>query len=92
MKTKAIRVDSLANAGPGAFRLLGDGPDRFTGMQFVCPCGCGDRITLDFDTFSGPPHWRWNGDRSSPTLTPSIQRLVGCRWHGFLTAGEFVTI
>jgi hypothetical protein len=35
------------------------------------------------------PHWQRTGDTfDAMTLTPSIQRLGGCRWHGYITNGE----
>lgn len=35
--------------------------------------------------------WKWDGDEVKPTLTPSIQKLSGCRWHGWLQGGVFKT-
>lgn len=36
-------------------------------------------------------YWTRTGDSlDSLTLTPSIQRVGGCRWHGFITNGETV--
>lgn len=40
---------------------------------------------------TSPPYemaaWEWNGDRQVPTLQPSIRKMQGCKWHGYLTAG-----
>lgn len=36
-----------------------------------------------------PPVWQWDGNRESPTLTPSIN-VIG-RWHGWLREGKLVT-
>lgn len=33
--------------------------------------------------------WRWNGDKDSPTLEPSLH-LVGY-WHGYLRNGELIS-
>lgn len=33
--------------------------------------------------------WRWDGNLEQPTLTPSIQKMNGCRWHGYLVGGQF---
>jgi hypothetical protein len=34
--------------------------------------------------------WDWDGNREAPTLTPSVlQSGLPCRWHGYLTAGEW---
>lgn len=70
-----------------------DDPPR--GMTFCCPCGCGELGHLYFRgrlPAGEPPRpsWEWDGNRSHPTLEPSIQRNSGCRWHGFLVRGYWV--
>lgn len=69
------------------------------GLGFDCPCGkCGQRAYVAFENpiDGGPvvnpelPTWNRTGiDFKTITLTPSIQRNSGCRWHGYLTNGEF---
>ena len=68
------------------------------GILFGCPCGCGQMMSVGFDTHeSRRPRWHWDGSRETPTLTPSINILqmndagqkIGEHWHGFLTNGEF---
>ena len=70
-------------------------PER-TGVavSFDCPCGCESRCMIEFDKplDGGPPHgehyWNRTGDTfETLTLRPSIQRIGGCEWHGYLTAG-----
>lgn len=65
-----------------------------TGLIFACPCGCGDVSGITFDLVPewrpGEPRWHWNGDEDAPTLSPSLHKTEGCRWHGWLRAGEFV--
>lgn len=44
-----------------------------------------------------PISWNWNGDKESPTLTPSILHWGNGRdkpatWHGYLTNGKLVTV
>ena len=70
-------------------------------ISFDCPCGspeCG-RACIEFTNplGGGPPTrtdnhtWQREGDTfETLTLTPSIQRLDNCRWHGFIRAGEIV--
>jgi hypothetical protein len=68
------------------------------GVGFDCPCGCGTRSFIPFENplDGGPPvgdvknpHWRRSGETfETLTLTPSIQRVGGCGWHGFITNGE----
>jgi hypothetical protein len=61
------------------------------GHMMICCPGCGNVLALAMsESGSGPsPSWKWDGDKDKPTLTPSIWHS-GC-WHGFLTAGEFVS-
>ncbi len=68
------------------------------GMTFDCPCGdCHERCYLQFtnpldggeECGGGHPTWQRTGeDFETMTLTPSIQRMGDCRWHGYLTNGE----
>jgi hypothetical protein len=80
-----VLVNLGDNAPPGAVAFeAGD-----HGLFFVCPCGCGAE---DYLPFRGPdgrprPSWLWDGNREAPTLSPSIRRTAGCRWHGFLRSG-----
>jgi hypothetical protein len=63
-------------------------------MWFFCPCGCGAlaRITIGhrFKPKQQGPSWNWNGNRTDPTLHPSVNNLGGppCTgWHGWLRDG-----
>lgn len=88
--TRAIVVDDIdseTGLQPGAieFREL-HGTVR--GIAFRCPCGCGYDSWLPVNR--GPESWTWDGNREAPTCTPSIlQSGLPCKWHGYLTAGEF---
>ncbi|MFG1414074.1 DUF6527 family protein [Xanthobacter sp. VTT E-85241] len=66
-------------------------------MLYVCPCGCGRHGALPFRP-DPSPSWEWDGNRDSPTLTPSVHHVLrltaggtGTHWHGFLTAGEWIS-
>lgn len=75
-------------------------PERHgIGVSFDCPCG--KACLRAFVAFSNPldgggahispgqPTWERKGEAfETLTLTPSIQRLDNCRWHGFITNGE----
>lgn len=65
--------------------------NKHAALEFICPCGCGSVhcVSVCEGTKEGK-HWLWNGDAEKPTLTPSIQCLTSCRWHGYLTDGVFV--
>lgn len=76
---------------------------RGVGVAFDCPCGKHDeahRCYVPFDvaldgTRVRPPErgWQRTGETfEALTLTPSIQRMDDCRWHGFITNGEVITV
>lgn len=78
-------------------------PERHgVGISFECPCGLdvGCDRTRVYVAFSnpldgGPPHinpgqptWDRTGDTfETITLQPSILRVGGCAWHGYLRGG-----
>ena len=78
---------------PGQYMFTGaHGRDDLgtTGLLMCCPCGCGVASGVQFQNSPGPgPKWTWNGSREKPSITPSIRKLNGCLWHGFLTDGVF---
>ena len=52
--------------------------------QFLCPCGCGQKIELNVNPESRPCwaiRWHVTGTLS---FSPSINRNVGCRSHFYL--------
>jgi hypothetical protein len=87
------------NIEPGAFHYA-DGYDgtKDVCLMFGCPCGCGALNAVHLKRYgSNHPVWQWDGNRETPTLTPSIliyqlndkAERIGEHWHGFLTAGVF---
>lgn len=74
------------------------------GVMFDCPCGCDQPLYVPFANplDGGPsrenerPQWHRVGETfETLTLTPSILRSIekgGCGWHGFVTAGEIITV
>jgi hypothetical protein len=72
------------------------------GLSLNCPCGCDSRFYVGFTNplDGGPPHssagqptWSRTGETFDELeLTPSIQRRNPCRWHGYLTHGELVSV
>ena len=92
---RKTNVDDLKN--PGDFIFTEDGSGNICGLIAVCPCGCAQEAGVRFecssypeDKYPGVPKWKWDGSLDKPTLTPSIQKTIGCRWHGYLTNGVFV--
>lgn len=62
--------------------------DNLWAGGMLCPCGCGDVITLNFSKKYRP---RWSVKEhpdGSVTLTPSIRRRDGCRSHFFVRNGK----
>lgn len=57
---------------------------------FKCPCGCGATIDLNLNPHS-KPCWsiRWN-PAGTLSISPSINRKVGCCSHFFLRKGNVV--
>lgn len=40
----------------------------------------------------GSPQWDWDGNRASPTFTPSINCEKHCGWHGHIRNGRCVDV
>lgn len=81
---------------PGDFSWAARENGDITSMLFLCPA-CGSLHGIPVMPF-GNPGWGWDGNKESPTLTPSISIAYGhageredCRWHGWLTNGEWIT-
>ena len=61
---------------------------RVQGIAFRCPCGCGHKSWLPVEREQRG--WDWDGNREAPTLTQSVlQSGLPCKWHGYLTNGEW---
>ena len=95
-ETQAVNVTGRDQkpCEPGEFAYVQygyDEPEGICGMNFSCPCGCGNAGMLMFNNYKieGHPTWDWNGNEDKPTLKPSILRKSECKWHGFLTDGIF---
>jgi hypothetical protein len=83
--------------GPGVTYHGAEVAERIgVGVIFDCPCGEKDNtvfIPFTNPTDGGPnlhaPRgWERIGDTlENLTLRPSIQRVGGCAWHGFITNG-----
>lgn len=50
--------------------------------QLICPCGCGDIVKFSLLT-TYKPCWKINGN----SISPSINRTVGCRTHFTINNG-----
>lgn len=93
----------IGAGGPGIFDKDGNQPpERFgVGVTFECPCGCPQRCYIPFTEplDGGPkleirhPTWECTGSTFEDlTLSPSIQRVGGCAWHGWVKNGEVTAV
>lgn len=89
---KAVLVSDIDQARdiPGAIEFCENREAETIGLLFMCPCGCGREGCLPFSPDLSPS-WQFDGNKSAPKLTPSILQVGGCKWHGWLTAGVFVS-
>jgi hypothetical protein len=108
MKLTELKPVFLSTGGPGITRSDTGEPVPKTegvGVAFDCPCGNNDEQHRCYVPFANPigpgPHtpsaaergWQRTGETfETLTLTPSIQRIGDCRWHGFITNGEVRTV
>lgn len=83
------RRDSKAGSIKWASRNTNGTPEV---MWFVCPCGCGALSSMFVNQPNSNNNWQWDGSESEPTLSPSIQKLTPCRWHGHLTKGVWKSV
>ena len=93
----AVTYDAAGHAfrtdlPPGCVEWLSDVKGKPNScLVYTCACGCGAVGAISImKGLKVEKAWNWDGDTQRPTLTPSIQKTFGCRWHGFLTKGEFV--
>lgn len=55
---------------------------------FLCPCGCGDTITLSLQKAHYPRWTTYSSRGNRPSLRPSVWRDVGCFSHFILQDGR----
>jgi hypothetical protein len=94
----------LGSGGEGIRNADGSPSPRREGIGviFNCPCGCKSECFIPFANpldggpaiFNGDKHvWQREGDTFEMlTLTPSILRIGGCAWHGFITKGAIIRV
>lgn len=101
MKLVDLQPRWVGAGGDGVTRNGDPVPERHgVGISFECPCGCPDRVAVLFANplDGGPPYvpersqWHRAGETfENLTLAPSILRVGGCAWHGFIEAGNIRT-
>jgi len=55
----------------------------------LCPCGCNQILYTNLME-EYHPYWKYMLKGKTISLRPSIDRLVGCRSHFFLTDGKII--
>jgi hypothetical protein len=79
------------------FRCVGHNRGRHPGLE---PMTCGHLLIADAghgikrggqDQNGGKPQWDWNGNRTVPTFSPSVNCEKACGWHGYIESGRCVT-
>ncbi|WP_106062002.1 DUF6527 family protein [Cupriavidus necator] len=83
-----IIVDDLPNElQPRKLYAVGE-DGHYWLATLMCPCGCGDTIQLPM--IAGQrPRWSLAGNETRlPSLSPSIDRTVGCRSHFWMRHGK----
>jgi hypothetical protein len=88
------KIDELLTVNlPGEFAVVShtfDDGSVIYGMHFRCPCGCGSVDYVPIAPGDKKDHaWQWDGNRESPTLSPSLLRYTPCAWHGFMHGGKW---
>ncbi|MPL89560.1 hypothetical protein SDC9_35596 [bioreactor metagenome] len=69
------------------------GRKKYTKWAYLkCPCGCGDIIMLSLDKINYPS-WSVRQDKfGKATISPSIDKLEGCRSHFFIKKGKLIWV
>jgi hypothetical protein len=66
--------------------ILGEGEFNWA-AGMLCPCGCGDILQMSLH-HEGRPRWKITiHANGTVSLSPSINRMVGCKSHFFFKAG-----
>jgi len=79
---------------PGFYQVdTADPRDMY--FEYRCPCGCGAYWDLPIYRPGTPKPfdcaWEWDGSETVPTLSPSIRHLNGCKFHGYMRAGQWTS-
>jgi hypothetical protein len=99
MKLSELNARFIGAGGEGIYQADGTPAPRRegVGVVFNCPCGCESECFIPFKNpldggspvYDEPHTWERTGETIEDlTLRPSIQRIGGCAWHGFITNGE----
>lgn len=65
-------------AAPNGIAIVERGKPR--SVVFLCPCNCGDLLSINVDRLAGKA-WRLRVGTRGVTLIPSVWRISGCKSH-----------
>ncbi|WP_052090605.1 DUF6527 family protein [Desulfosporosinus sp. HMP52] len=85
---KTLRIEELPDKmEANTIYVLGEGNYNWS-VGMICPCGCGNILHMSLHK-EGRPHWKiiWHND-GTVSLSPSVNRLVGCKSHFFFERGR----
>lgn len=102
-KLSDLNPEFVGSGGTGVFNAkTGEPVPRREGIGITCDCPCDDPDCDSplFVHFENPldgkpattqsPKWKRTGETfDNMTLRPSLKRMDGCKWHGYLTNGVF---
>ena len=74
--------------GEWAVRRTKDGDERYNMFWFTCPREAGKVCAVPLLPRRLPNGAGWSWDPDTKSLTPSVNCVGGCGWHGFVTNGE----
>ena len=85
-----VTTDSQSEADraarvPGTLSVVA-GPRGPKWLKLLCPCGCGDVVSINL--MPGRQAWTIRMEREKVSISPSVVRLAGCRSHFFLVRSE----
>ncbi len=96
MRLTDLHPKFLGGGGEGVTKDDVPVPERHgVALSFDCPCGCDSPCCIHFANplDGGPPYsghtWKRTGDTfENLVLSPSIRRVGGCAWHGFIGGSD----
>ena len=80
--------DLLEKISSKKLYLIGEN-ENYWQVVMICPCGCDTALHMNLleDYF---PYWKYKIEQGKISLSPSIDRFVGCKSHFFLTDGKVI--
>ena len=104
MKLTDLHPSFIGRGGDGITDKDGNPVPHQKGVGLTCDCPCGNTECLPlYVQFENPlegeqvqgnqPRWHREGDTfETLTLSPSIQRIGGCGFHGYIRNGEIIEV